>query len=30
MIEHLRRVFYFAKRIAHGVIAFEERDGDSG
>ncbi|MDJ0847101.1 MAG: Na/Pi cotransporter family protein [Myxococcota bacterium] len=23
MIEHLRRVFYFAKRIAHGVIAFE-------
>jgi phosphate:Na+ symporter len=23
MIEHLRRVFYFAKRIAHGVIEFE-------
>jgi phosphate:Na+ symporter len=23
MIEHLRRVFYFAKRIAHGVIDFE-------
>jgi phosphate:Na+ symporter len=23
MVEHLRRVFYFAKRIAHGVIAFE-------
>jgi len=23
MMEHLRRVFYFAKRIAHGVIKFE-------
>jgi phosphate:Na+ symporter len=23
MVEHLRRVFYFAKRIAHGVIDFE-------
>jgi len=23
MMEHLRRVFYFAKRIAHGVIDFE-------
>jgi hypothetical protein len=26
MIENLRRVFYFAKRIAHGVVEGEAAD----